>query len=89
MIYWDTFCPPAPGTTFTKAKGCAVNIGVFYPDGSIWSLSALVYIDEACLTVAGVLYIKKLLAATIEAIFAFMGEPDTMATKILWPRMNG
>ena len=73
MIAWDTFCPP--GTIFTKAKGCVINGGVFNSDGSMRPLSALVYVDDALLATAGVVYMKKLLAATNEAFFVVMGEP--------------
>ena len=71
MIAWDTFCPP--GTIFTKAKGCVIIGGVFNSDGSMRPLSALVYVDDALLTAAGVVYMKKLLAATIEAHFGVAG----------------
>ena len=46
---------------------------MFNPDGSMRHLSALVYVDDALLATAGVMYMKKLLATTIEATFVVMG----------------
>ena len=75
MIKWDDKC--LPGQTFVKAKACPINPGIFGPDGRMIQLPAGIYVDDALMAAPGERYMKKLLAAAIEAIFAVMGPPDT------------
>ena len=68
MIKWDDKC--LPGQTFVKAKACPINPGIFGPDGRMIQLPAGIYVDDALMAAPGERYMKKLLAAAIEAIFA-------------------
>jgi len=75
MISWDLACPP--DTVFVKAKKCELNRGIFHKDGRMKPLSTRIYVDDALLAAPGAIYMRRLLAAVIEAIFVVMGPPDT------------
>ena len=74
MIEWKTDCPT--DITFTRAKACPINPGIINSDGTMKPLRAKIYVDDALMAAMGIEFMKRLLAAVIEAIFVVMGEPD-------------
>ncbi|KAL7525487.1 hypothetical protein ACHAXR_003426, partial [Thalassiosira sp. AJA248-18] len=75
MIKWDTLCPPE--TVFVQAKKCPLNPGIFLENGRMKPLTTFIYVDDALLAAPGAIFMRRLLAAVIEAIFVVMGPPET------------
>jgi len=77
MISWDE--TPLNPSDLTQAKKCNINRGVLVQANTseLPSFPTFIYVDDALLTTVDRESMEKALAATIEAIFVVMGEPDT------------
>jgi hypothetical protein len=74
LLKWDDLLETSQ--SITPASPCALNQGVLDNNGDVIANDGNIYVDD--ILGAGVTkdYIKKLLAATIEAIFTVCGEPQ-------------
>ncbi len=73
MLKWEKIDPSAE---LTPSFTCTINCGIM-DDARNWiDLPARIYVDDALMLALGVDHMKMVLAATIEAIFVVMGEPD-------------
>ncbi len=61
---------------FLCTKACAIHQGIFNDDDTMRLLRALMFVDDALMAAPGRQFMKKLLAAMIEAIFVVIGKPD-------------
>ena len=68
---------PAMIKTFVQAKICELNHGVLASDDKFKPEVLNIYIDDALMVTPDRNMMERTLAAIIEAIFAFMGQPDT------------
>ena len=77
MLNWDDFetSNPPPGTLQRSAK-CSKITGVVDSQGRFVQPKPGIFVDDA-LPVSTRRYIRRLLAALIEAIFNILGHPDT------------
>ena len=73
MIAWNTDPALEP---FVKAFPCEINPGIVDVQGNLAPIPAMFYVDDALIAAPGLDPVKQTLAATIEAIFVTMGEPD-------------
>ena len=71
MIQWDD----TPSDEYVKAKACPLCPGVFRSDGEVPAKTRF-YVDDGLLAAINKRRMEILLAATIEAIFLVMGDPD-------------
>jgi hypothetical protein len=78
MLKWEEIDPSAKlNPTFF----CTINCGIMDDAGIRIDLPACIYFDDALMLALGVNHMKMVLAATIEAIFVVMGEPDVPLRK--------
>ncbi len=73
MLKWEEIDPSAE---LTPAFSCTINRGIMDDAGNRIDLPACMYVDDALMLALNVNHMKMVLAATIEAIFNVMGEPD-------------
>ncbi len=73
MVKWEEIDPSAK---LTPAFSCTINCGIMDDAGKRRDLPARIYIDDALMLALHADHMKMVLAATIEAIFIVMGEPD-------------
>ncbi len=76
MLEWEEIDPSAK---LTPPFCCTINHGIMDDAGNWMDLPARTYVDNALILALNVDHIKLVLAATIEAIFVVMGEPDVTA----------
>ncbi len=73
MLKWEEIDPSAK---LTPTFSCTINCGIM-DDARNWiDLSACIYVNNALMLAHNVDHMKKVLAATIKAIFVVIGEPD-------------
>ena len=73
MMMWVEIDPSAE---LTPAFSCTINCGIMDDAWNWIDLPACIYVDDALMLALDVDHMKVVLAATIEAIFAVMGELD-------------
>ncbi len=73
MLKWEEI---DPSTELTPAFSCTINCGIMDDAGNHMDLLARIYVDNILMLALDVDHMKMVLAATIEAIFVVMGEPD-------------
>jgi hypothetical protein len=73
MLKWEKIDPSAK---LTPTFSCTINCGIMDDAGKRGDLPARIYVDDALMLALDADHIKMVLAATIEAIFIVMGEPD-------------
>jgi hypothetical protein len=73
MLRWEEI---DPSTKLTPAFSCNINCGIVDDVRNQIDLPARIYVDDALMLAVDVDHMKMVLAATIKAIFAVMGEPD-------------
>ncbi len=73
MLKWEEIDPSAE---LTPAFSCTINCGIMDDAGNWIDLPACIYVDNALMLALDTDHMKMVLAATIEAIFIVMGEPD-------------
>ncbi len=73
MLKWEEIDPSAD---LTPAFSCTINCGIIDDAGKRMDLPACIYVDNALMLALNADHMKMVLAATIEAIFVVMGEPD-------------
>ena len=75
MIQWRT-SKLDENESYAKAVACKVNRGVLGENGHPTRSPARIYVDDALLAAVGWQRMEMRLAATIEAIFTVLGEPE-------------
>ncbi len=73
MLKWEEIDPSAE---LTPAFSCTINHGIMDDAGNQIDLPACIYVDNALILALDADHMKMVLAATIEANFIVMGEPD-------------
>jgi hypothetical protein len=73
QLKWSNLDPTTPKT---RAKACRVHKGMINTDGLTKDSGASVYVDGILMAIDGKENMLSLLAAAIEAIFLFCGEPQ-------------
>ncbi len=73
MLKWEEIDPSAK---LTPAFSCTINCGIMDNARNWIDLPARIYIDNALMLALDTDHMKMVLAATIEAIFIVMGEPE-------------
>jgi hypothetical protein len=73
MLKWEEIDPSAK---LTPAFSCTINHGIMDDAGNQMDHLTRIYVDDALMLALDVDHMKMVLAATIEAIFVVMGEPD-------------
>ncbi len=73
MLKWEEIDPSAE---LTPAFTCTIDCGIMDNAGNQIDLPACIFVDDALMLALDVNHMKKVLAATIEAIFIVMGKPD-------------
>jgi hypothetical protein len=73
MLKWEEIDPLVE---LTPAFSCTINCGIMDDAGKQRDLHARIYVDKALMVALNADHMKMVLAATIEAIFIVMGEPD-------------
>jgi hypothetical protein len=73
MLKWEEIDPSAK---LTPAFSCTINCGIMDDAGNWLDLPARIYVNNALMLAIDIDHMKMVLAATIEAIFIVMGEPD-------------
>jgi hypothetical protein len=73
MLKWEEIDPSAE---LTPAVSCTINCGIMDDAGNPINLPSHIYADGALMLALDADHMKMVLAATIEAIFVVMGEPD-------------
>jgi hypothetical protein len=73
MLMWKEIDPSAE---LTPAFSCTINHGIMDDAGIRRDLPACIYINGALMLALNTDHMKMVLAATIEAIFIVIGEPD-------------
>jgi hypothetical protein len=73
MLKWEEIDPSAK---LTPAFSCTIKCGIMDDAGNRMDLPARIYVDNALTLALKIYHMKMVLAATIEAIFVVMGEPD-------------
>jgi len=73
MLKWEEIDPSAE---LTPAFSCTINCGIMDDAGKRRDLPACIYVNNALMLALDANHMKMVLAATIEAIFIVMGEPD-------------
>ncbi len=73
MLKWEEIDLSAK---LTPAFSCTINRGIMDDAGKRRDLPARIYVDDALMLALDADHMKIVLAATIEAIFIVMGEPD-------------
>jgi hypothetical protein len=72
MLKWEEI---DPSTKLTPTFSCTINHGIIDDSGNWIDLPACIYVDDPLILALDVDHMKMVLAAMIEAIFVFMGEP--------------
>jgi hypothetical protein len=80
LLKWEEVDPFAE---LTPAFSCTINRGIMDYAGNWMDLPTPIYVDNALMLALDVDCMKMILAATIEAIFVVMGEPDVAARQCL------
>ncbi len=75
MLKWEEIDPSAE---LTPAFSCTINRGIMDDAGERRDLPARIYVDDTLMLALDADHMKMVLAATIEAIFIVMGEPDVV-----------
>ena len=75
LLKWDDLL--GTSQSITPAVSCALNQGVLDNNGNVIATDGNIYVDDILSVGVSNDYVKKLLAATIEAIFTVCGEPQT------------
>ncbi len=75
MLKWEEIDPSAE---LTPTFSCNINHGIMDNAGNWIDLPACIYDDDALMLALNVDHMNMVLAATIEAIFIVMGEPDVV-----------
>ncbi len=65
-----------PSTEVTPTFSCTINCGIIDNSGHWIDLPACIHVNDALMLALDVDHVKMALAATIEAIFIVMGEPN-------------
>ncbi len=73
MLKWEEIVPSAK---LTPAFSCTINRGIMDDAGNWIDHPACIYVDNALMLALNADHMKMVLAATIEAIFIVMDEPD-------------
>ncbi len=73
MLKWEEI---DPSDELTPAFSCTINCGIMDDAEKQRALPARIYVDNALMLALNADHMKMVLAATIEAIFIGMGEPD-------------
>jgi hypothetical protein len=73
MLKWEEI---DPSTKLTPAFSCTINRGIMDDAGNRIDLPSRIYVDNSLMLALDVDHMKMVMAATIEAIFIVMGEPD-------------
>jgi hypothetical protein len=73
MLKWEEI---DPSTELTPAFSCTINHGNMDDTRNRIDLPARIHVDDALMLALDVDHMKMVVAATIEAIFVIMGEPD-------------
>jgi hypothetical protein len=81
MLKWEEIYPSAE---LTPAFLCTIKRGIMDDAGNQIDLPACIYVDDTLMLALDADHMKMVLAATIEAIFIVMGEPD-IAVRLLLP----
>jgi hypothetical protein len=76
MLKWEEI---DPSTKLTPVYSCNINCGIMDDAGNQMDLPACICVDNTLMLALDVDHMKMVLAATIKAIFAVMGEPDVAA----------
>ena len=79
LIRWDTAC--LPDQIFVQAKRCPMHEGVIADDGTEQPSKSRIYVDDALLAARNKAQMEMALAATLEAIFTVMGQPNKTPRK--------
>jgi hypothetical protein len=74
LLKWDDLL--GASQSITPAVPCALNQGVLDNNGNVIATNGNIYVDDILSAGVSKDYVKKLLAATIEAIFTVCGEPQ-------------
>jgi hypothetical protein len=73
MLKWEEI---DPSTKLPPAFSCTINCGIVDDTGNRMNLPACIYGDDSLMLALDIDHMKMVLAATIEAIFVAMGEPN-------------
>jgi hypothetical protein len=73
MLKWEEIDPSAE---LTPTFSCTINRGIMDYAGNRIDLPTCIYVEGALIVSLNADHMKMVLAATIEAIFIVMGEPD-------------
>ncbi len=73
MLKWEEIDPSAK---LTPAFSCTINRGIMDDAGKRRYLPACIYVDDTLMLALNADHVKMVLAATNEAIFIVMVEPD-------------
>jgi hypothetical protein len=73
MLKWEEIDPSAK---LTAVFSCTINCGIMDDAGNWIDLPAHIHVNNTLMSALNVDHMKMVLAATIEAIFIVMGEPD-------------
>jgi hypothetical protein len=73
MLKWEEIDPSAE---LIPAFSCTINCGTIDDAGNRIDLPAHIYVDNTLMLALDVDHMKMILAATIEAIFIFIGGPN-------------
>ncbi len=73
MLMWEEIDPSAK---LTPAFSCTINCGIIEDAKNQIDLPACIYVDDPLMLALDNDHMKMVLAATIEAIFVVMGEPN-------------
>jgi hypothetical protein len=73
MLKWEEIDPSAE---LTPAFSCTINRGIMDDAKNRINLPACMYVDDALMLALNIDNMKMVLAATVEAIFIVMCEPD-------------
>jgi hypothetical protein len=76
ILKWEEIDPSAK---LTPAFSCTINRCIMYDAGNRMDLPTCMYVDDTFMLALDIDHVKMVLAATVEAIFIVMGEPDVAA----------